>query len=753
MASKLRPSFATSATLPASDFLIEIGELGAIKLPLRERSIKQIIANCKPAKYGFRDKTLQDESVRKTWELESCKVNISNPENNGIIERLLEQIKSDMGLGKEAILKAELHNLLVYQEGDFFKPHQDTEKKKGMVATLTMTLPASHTGGALIVHHKGITKRFYSSRAKLDRIYCVAFYADCIHEVKPLTSGYRVVLTFNVMLERKTKSFDLPQNTKLDGSKYVPILKKHFAPSADIERQPYALYLLDHQYTELSFSWAALKRSDFDFAQKLHAAADALGLEAYLVLADIHETWDTDGDFDDGYNRGWGRSWGSRNRRTRGAGPQATDLIVDETTVSRFLDRKNRKSFASSLSVRSKCILRNKENSSLTPVESDYEGWMGNYGNTMEYWYRRAGVILWHKDDRLSILFEFDTAAATAELLAAAKRGDDQFLATSLRSLVNNSKRNSWYHQIKGSDSQVATMVEICIAVKDPDIARKVLTPIGLDLFKSSTLSSTLKLIAHYKSKWMISLLEIIQKDLINRRWDVARVINKLDSVIKMLADNPEGMKVSRWLLLFSASQLIDDVQAAMKYSSPISRKETNKLFLKRIDENLGAALQIEDLKVWEKLLAFLTNALTEIGPVEIFNTLKKVTKQLKTLPKFNPALMQFQKALTLFSKNSIKNLEPIKDSWSTLVLPRCKCELCRELTTFLSSPTEKEKTWAIGEHKRSHVTDELNKLCLPITSKTLREGSPHKLVLTKQSSLISEKAKLLESLKKVCNG
>src|SRR5262249_57141936 len=32
---------------------------------------------------------------------------------------------------------------------------------------------------------------------------------------------------------------------------------------------------------------------------------------------------------------------------------------------------------------------------SLTPYQSEYEGYMGNYGNTLDRWYRRAAVVVW----------------------------------------------------------------------------------------------------------------------------------------------------------------------------------------------------------------------------------------------------------------------------------------------------------------------------------------------------------------------
>ncbi|MFD0329113.1 hypothetical protein ACFQZC_15305 [Streptacidiphilus monticola] len=34
----------------------------------------------------------------------------------------------------------------------------------------------------------------------------------------------------------------------------------------------------------------------------------------------------------------------------------------------------------------------------LTPYESEFEGYMGNYGNTLDRWYRRAAIVLWPRE-------------------------------------------------------------------------------------------------------------------------------------------------------------------------------------------------------------------------------------------------------------------------------------------------------------------------------------------------------------------
>jgi hypothetical protein len=49
----------------------------------------------------------------------------------------------------------------------------------------------------LVVRHGGRREEYRSSNRLLS---FVAFYADCLHEVLPLTSGHRVALTYNLSL-------------------------------------------------------------------------------------------------------------------------------------------------------------------------------------------------------------------------------------------------------------------------------------------------------------------------------------------------------------------------------------------------------------------------------------------------------------------------------------------------------------------------------------------------------------------------
>src|SRR5262249_57664281 len=60
----------------------------------------------------------------------------------------------------------------------------------------------------------------------------------------------------------------------------------------------------------------------------------------------------------------------------------------------------------------------------LEPYSSEYEGYMGNWGNTLDRWYHRAAVIVWPADRAFANRAETSPAWALDELAAMASAGD-----------------------------------------------------------------------------------------------------------------------------------------------------------------------------------------------------------------------------------------------------------------------------------------------------------------------------------------
>ena len=68
-----------------------------------------------------------------------------------------------------------------------------------MFATLVVVLPSISTGGELVVRHKGREVRLSLRCDDPSEAAFAAFYADCVHEVLPVTSGCRLALVYNVL--------------------------------------------------------------------------------------------------------------------------------------------------------------------------------------------------------------------------------------------------------------------------------------------------------------------------------------------------------------------------------------------------------------------------------------------------------------------------------------------------------------------------------------------------------------------------
>ena len=179
-------AFSAQLSVPSDTLHLEVDGVGQVRLPVRPAQAKKLCGVARPAHFGHREETILDPAVRDTWEPSPDLVSLGGPSWAPALERALTELADELGVPAGNRLEAELHALLVYGPGQFFVPHQDTEKNDAMIGTLTVTLPSSHTGGEFIVEHGGQSVTYRSSR---DSLSLVAFYADCLHQVTPVRTG------------------------------------------------------------------------------------------------------------------------------------------------------------------------------------------------------------------------------------------------------------------------------------------------------------------------------------------------------------------------------------------------------------------------------------------------------------------------------------------------------------------------------------------------------------------------------------
>jgi len=238
-------AFCASGTCPLILPGLTVAGVGEIALPVSTADAQSLIKHSNQAPYGRGEATIVDTDVRRVWQLEPDEFRLENPKWQSFVRDVAASVKSEFGIKQE--VTADLYKLLVYEKGSFFVPHRDTEKAHRMFATLVICLPSKHEGGQLVVSHAGQSQVVdFSGKTSSYELQYAAFYADCQHEVRPVTEGYRVCLVYNLAIGGRRKQPAAPEysNSIESATKAVEAI---FAK--DDQRDMIVVPLL-HQYTE-----------------------------------------------------------------------------------------------------------------------------------------------------------------------------------------------------------------------------------------------------------------------------------------------------------------------------------------------------------------------------------------------------------------------------------------------------------------------------------------------------------------------
>lgn len=357
-----------------------IKDHGVIGMPLSQYDAKVIISKSQQSPFGKGSKTLVDTCIRKSWELDTSQFTIRNPLWDQSIRDLVTVVYKELALtcGAQNIT-AQLYKLLLYEQGAFFKPHQDTEKTPGMFGTLAISLPSLHEGGDLILYHNKEKVEFKTSSFSEFGSSFAAWYSDVTHEVKPVTSGYRLVLTYN-LVRLNNAQMNVPPTLSSHTSRLRPVLQC-WESSLNMENSTYPFYLihkLEHQYTQASLAMDRLQGQDLAQAQFLKTVCESVGFGTYLGIMEKMILKDDD-EYDEEYER---------TLRLK---------HVQELDGRKLIDL---------VDLQEDYILEGEGTDDDEPDESEHEGYTGNAGATATYWYRDAVSIpriypLWNLGIRL----------------------------------------------------------------------------------------------------------------------------------------------------------------------------------------------------------------------------------------------------------------------------------------------------------------------------------------------------------------
>ena len=132
-----------------------------------------------------------------------------------------------------------------------------------MFATLIIVLPSIYTGGELRVRHRDREVRLELYCPEPSEVAFAAFYADCVHELLPITSGCRLTLVYNLLRQGKGRRPE-PPNYDDEQADVTALLRQWVAgkEAPDDDSPEKLIYPLEHAYTPAELAFEALKGAD-----------------------------------------------------------------------------------------------------------------------------------------------------------------------------------------------------------------------------------------------------------------------------------------------------------------------------------------------------------------------------------------------------------------------------------------------------------------------------------------------------------
>lgn len=745
-------SFSARRTARPDDLRLEVSGIGPITLPVSVRQAEELCLTGRPARFGKGEQTLLDANVRDTWEIPKSRIKIDKRRWNATLRPVLDRLRADLGLPEGCELGAEFHAMLVYAPGQFFAPHQDSEKTDAMIGTLVVTLPSASTGGVLVVEHGGQSATYRSSKKSLS---FVAFYADCRHHVRPVTSGYRVVLTYNLLLKGDTVAAAAGRADPGLAAELASCLNEHFGDAGEPTR---LVYLLDHEYTQRALSWTRLKGDDAGRAAMVRAAAHTADCEVALALAEVHETWSAEED-EPWERQGWrDRYWDEEEDEDEDGfdddSPDDYELqeLIDSTTSLDCWVDESDEAAPTSLTVSDDEVCATTPTADLSPHESSYEGYMGNYGNTLDRWYRRAAIVVWPRRWAFAVRAQASPGWALDRLADLVRAGDvagARDAAATLASFWNVVVKNVVVKNVTvenvaveaNAEQLLGTALTVARGLDEPGTAAMLLAPFQIEMLAHTHAESLAQLAARYGEPWTRDLVEAwFGRDrLVHVSWQPQRAgwLESLPAVCEALRAAPEaGVSVGRLLCAAVWTRLRESAGELLRLPTPSYRDEA----LGRLGPAVAGLLVSTAVAAAADLRDEVVTFLCQDNDDLVGCAMSALRAAHRTKPRTHR-----ESGLDVVARHCAARLEarlarPTRaaDDWSIELPEGCRCELCQTLGAFLGDKARRSFEWPLAEQRRRHVHSRIDGAELPVHHQTRRSGRPYTLVLRKTDALFA---------------
>lgn len=741
-----RGSFAVHRSLPADALVLGIHGLGPIAFPIAADTARSLVGEAVRSPFGWRDQTITDLGVRDGWQIAKSRIKVDGRLWNPVLRAALEQLREQLGLSDSGRLTARLDKLTIYGPGQFFKPHQDTEKSESMIGTLVVVLPSRYTGGTARIDRHGQQVEVRRSTHKAPTLDLLAFYSDCHHEIRPIKTGYRIALVYQLDFEAGPAPLSASLPDPALTARTEPLIRAIADYFATPQTVPYSrnparrhpeklVYLLDHEYTQRNLDWSRLKQADGLRSLALREAAKVLDLEIFLCLADVHESWQCEPVIDSYWDRGRGRPRRSAGDAADGE-HELVELVDSEVDLRHWQDGSGQPTKFDGLSVTNAEICFTTASNDLEPFESNYEGYMGNYGDTLDRWYHRAAVVLWPRSHDFRMLVKTDPASAMQKVLdmigrtGAAKQTAQEKLGILLELLPDHA------HGLQEKALSLVAL-RLALALDDAALAAELLAPLAPRAVTMAAIDPWCALVDRYGVAWCQDLLSV---------WHAPP--SRLHLAPPWATYSPEWLaglaghpaKAGRALARFIVERQWEQLSERLGATTP-ARSRSPFGDVRRVELAAGVRAMLQACTVvnakgpYRAAVKHLTGEDSALSPAELATVASDLAERLDDETRASWDFGVLLEHCLQRLESTIAGLRRDDGDVSIAVPRNCSCGDCDELHRFLGS-SKVTLHWPMAKDRRQHIHHMIDRMRLPVTHVTRREGSPYTLVLTKTKDL-----------------
>jgi len=348
---------------------------------------------------------------------------------------------------------------------------------------------------------------------------------------------------------------------------------------------------------------------------------------------------------------------------------------------------------------------------------------MGNYGNTLDRWYRRAAVVVWPRDRAFAARAEAGSQWALSELDTRIEAGDLGGARAAAESLA------PFWNKIGSRAGLLGTALDVAAGLGAAGTAAMLLEPFRVETVAPEH-AGGLAAAGQYGEEWMSGVIDGWFRSEHSFEADRYEWVERLPGLCEALRA-AGGPRVARLLAAGAWRWMGDQLQL---WTTTV-RAEIREPRLEMLSSPLVRLLEAADDELRDEMVA----ALRGYGD-NVLGCLMPALRSAAALP----AAARRAAGLDVVARDCGERLGAIiarplrdEDDWS-IGWTGCGCGLCDTLGAFLGSRTRRILEWPLATDGRRHVHTRIDSAGLPVRHQTRRQGRPYTLVLTKTDELFT---------------